>query len=56
MEKRRKVALRVAYQKSCPNESKSALTSVGRGSGCTCQPSYYTFQRTPTGASRRVPA
>ena len=41
----RKVSLRVAHQGLCPNATKTALDSVGRGSGCTCEPSYFTFQR-----------
>ena len=55
MAERRIVALRVAHSTKCPNENKSALTSVGRGSGCTCQPSYYTFQRTPAGGVAKGP-
>jgi integrase len=55
MTKRRKVSLRVAHQKDCPNASKSALSSVGRGSGCTCEPSYYTFQRTAAGGVQKGP-
>ncbi len=41
----RKASLRVAHQGNCPNASKTALESVGRGSGCSCSPSYYTFRR-----------
>src|SRR5438128_12627973 len=41
----RTASLRVAHQKGCANENRSALNSTGRGSGCTCSPSYYTFQR-----------
>lgn len=53
MTRRRMVSLRVAHQKDCPNATKTALSSVGRGSGCTCDPSYYTFQRTATGGVRK---
>jgi integrase len=55
MTKRRMVSLRVAHGKDCPNSTKTALTSVGRGSGCTCQPSYYTFQRTDSGGVLKGP-
>ena len=41
----RKASLRVAHQRSCPNATKTALSSVGRGSGCACSPSYYVFSR-----------
>lgn len=41
----RKASLRVAHQRSCPNVSRSALDSTGRGSGCTCEPSYFVFYR-----------
>jgi integrase len=41
----RKASLRVAHQRSCANASRTALDSLGRGSGCTCQPSYYVFSR-----------
>jgi len=41
------VSVRVAHSRGCPNHSKTTLTSVGRGSGCACQPSYYTFYREP---------
>ena len=41
----RKASLRVAHARSCPNVSKTALSSVGRGSGCACAPSYYVFSR-----------
>ncbi|HXG75181.1 MAG TPA: tyrosine-type recombinase/integrase [Gaiellaceae bacterium] len=41
----RKASLRVAHARSCPNASKTALASAGRGSGCTCQPSYYVATR-----------
>jgi integrase len=41
----RKASLRVAHQRDCPNASKTALDSVGRGSGCNCWPSFYTFMR-----------
>jgi integrase len=49
------VSRRVAHQKGCANATKTALSSVGRGSGCTCQPSYYTFQRTDTGGVAKGP-
>jgi integrase len=41
----RKASLRAAHARSCPNVSKTALSSVGRGNGCTCTPSYYVFSR-----------
>jgi integrase len=41
----RKASLRVAHQRTCANKTKTALSSVGRGAGCTCAPSYYTFHR-----------
>ena len=41
----RKVSVRVAHQRGCANASKTALSSVGRKSGCTCSPSFYTFHR-----------
>ena len=40
----RKASLR-AHRASCPNVTKTALSSVGRASGCTCTPSYYVFCR-----------
>lgn len=55
MTKRRMVSLRVAHAKGCANATKTALSSVVRGSGCTCQPSYYTFQRTETGGVQKGP-
>jgi hypothetical protein len=45
----------VAHQGSCPNASKTALESVGRGSGCTCSPSYYTFRRGRDGKVEKGP-
>jgi integrase len=45
----RTASLRVAHQASCPNATKTALTSVGRGSGCKCEPSFYTFHRNRDG-------
>src|SRR5687767_14850671 len=45
----RKVSLRVAHSRSCPNANRSALTSAGRRSGCTCQPSWYPFYRDEMG-------
>jgi integrase len=41
----RKASLRVAHSRSCPNVTKSALSSVGRGTDCSCSPSYYVFSR-----------
>ena len=41
----RKASLRVAHQRSCPNATKTALSSIGKGSGCACPPSYYVFSR-----------
>jgi hypothetical protein len=41
----RKASLRVAHASACPNASKTALDSTGRGSGCSCEPSFYTFHR-----------
>jgi integrase len=55
MTKRRMVSLRVAHQKGCVNATKSALSSVAGGAGCTCQPSYYTFRRTNTGGVVKGP-
>jgi integrase len=45
----RTASLRVAHQGTCPNATKTALTSVGRGSGCKCEPSFYTFHRNRDG-------
>jgi integrase len=45
----RTASLRVAHQGHCPNATKTALTSISRGSGCKCDPSYYTFRRTTSG-------
>jgi integrase len=45
----RTASLRVAHQGHCPNATKTALTSVGRGSGCKCDPSYYTSRRSSSG-------
>ena len=45
----RTASLRVAHQGSCPNATKTALISVGRGSGCKCEPSFYTFHRNREG-------
>lgn len=42
----RTASLRVAHQGHCPNATKTALTSIGRGSGCKCSPTYYTSHRT----------
>src|SRR5947207_3290035 len=51
----RKASLRVAHQGSCANATKNALSSVGRGSGCTCDPSYYTFYRGRDGRAVKGP-
>lgn len=51
----RKASLRVAHEGHCPNATRTALTSVGRGSGCKCEPSYYTFQRGPDGRPQKGP-
>jgi integrase len=51
----RTASLRVAHQGSCPNASKTALVSVGRGSGCKCEPSFYTFHRNREGGSVKGP-
>jgi len=51
----RKVSLRVAHQGSCPNATKTALESIGRGSGCACSPSYYTFRRDRDGRAVKGP-
>jgi integrase len=45
----RTASLRVAHQGTCPNATKTALTSVGRASGCKCEPSFYTFHRNRDG-------
>jgi integrase len=45
----RTASLRVAHQGVCPNATKTALTSVGRGSGCKCEPSFFTFHRNRDG-------
>src|SRR4051812_33566760 len=44
-----KVSIRVAHQKGCANATRSSLDSTGRGSGCACKPSYYTFYRDKLG-------
>ena len=49
------VSVRVAHQGKCANSTKTSLDSVGRGSGCTCKPSYYTFHREPLGGDRYKP-
>jgi integrase len=46
----RKASLRVAHQRDCANASKTALSSVGRGNGCACSPSYYAFRRLRDGS------
>jgi len=47
----RTASLRVAHQGHCPNATKTALASVGRRSGCKCEPSFYTFHRNREGGS-----
>jgi hypothetical protein len=44
-----KVSIRVAHQRGCANETRTALDSAGRSSGCSCRPSYYTFYRDKLG-------
>jgi integrase len=51
----RKASLRVAHASACPNASKTALDSTGRGSGCTCEPSYYVFSRDRQGRPEKTP-
>jgi integrase len=51
----RRASLRVAHQAACPNATKTALESAGRGSGCRCQPSYYTFHRDRDGRPSKGP-
>lgn len=41
----RTASLRVGHARGCPNAGKTALGSAGKGSGCTCQPSYFTAYR-----------
>jgi integrase len=45
----RTVSVQVAHESDCPNAGKTSLKTIGRGSGCKCEPSYYTFQRLPNG-------
>ena len=45
----RKASLRVAHERYCPNRTKSALSSTGRGSGCKCEPSFFAFRRNREG-------
>lgn len=47
----RRASLRVAHSRGCPNVNLSALSSVERGSGCTCTPRYFTFHRSADGRS-----
>jgi integrase len=49
----RTASLRVAHQGHCPNATKTALTSIGRGSGCKCSPTYYTSHRTSDGKVKK---
>lgn len=51
----RKASIRVAHSSACKNAGKTTLASVGRGSGCTCEPSYYTFQRKRDGTVEKGP-
>jgi integrase len=51
----RKVSLRVAHQKGCPNATKTTLESALKKAGCLCQPSYYTLQRRPDGTIEKGP-
>ena len=51
----RKASLRVAHQARCANASKSALESTGKGSGCTCSPSFYVMHRDRSEAVRKSP-
>lgn len=51
----RKASLRVAHQAGCANANRTSLESVGRGSGCSCSPAYYTFSRTRSGAVVKGP-
>jgi integrase len=51
----RTASIRVAHQGTCPNATKTALTSVGRGSGCKCEPSFYTFHRNRDGKPEKGP-
>jgi integrase len=44
-----KVSVRVRHQRRCPNVTRTSLDSTGRGSGCTCKPSYHTFHRDASG-------
>jgi integrase len=46
---KRKVSLRVAHSRNCRNANRSAPSSTGRGSGCTCSPSWYPFYRDEQG-------
>ena len=48
-----KVSVRVAHQRGCANETRTATDSVGRGSGCTCKPSYYTLYRDKLGRATK---
>lgn len=51
----RKASLRVAHARGCANVNQTTLDSVARGSGCTCQPSYYTFHRSRDGKPVKGP-
>jgi integrase len=48
----RKASLRVAHQRGCRNEHRTALDSLR---GCTCDPSYYTFHRDRDGRPQKGP-
>ena len=41
----RKASLRVAHSRSCPNATKTALSSIGKGKRLGCPPSYYVSSR-----------
>ena len=52
MSKPRSASLRVAHQKGCVNESRTALDSID---GCSCKPAYYTLHRDSGGRSVKGP-
>jgi integrase len=45
----RSASLRAAHARSCPNANRSAIDSTGNGSGCACQPSFFTLHRDAAG-------
>jgi integrase len=51
----RKASLRIAHASSCPNKDRTSFDSTGRGSGCKCDPSYYTFHRDASGKAVKGP-